>query len=187
MTYGRGMKFYARYKLQKQHGAEKIEDIYQSWKDGKLDKNTTWLYYIGIIDFILANERDKESISIYEELEKAVEIIEEIKPGSYKNTFRDDEVPALGETNEIKTEQKSMLPPHPVLEEIEKSRESPIRKWNNGKFKCRSLPEFIMAYDRIKHDISPSLIRDYLVKKDGKPYSDKNIEKEMAENGIPRK
>jgi hypothetical protein len=30
MTYGRGMSFYTRYKLQKQYGAKKIEDIYQS-------------------------------------------------------------------------------------------------------------------------------------------------------------
>jgi hypothetical protein len=98
LTYGRGMGFYARYKLQEKLAAKDIEDVYRAWKDGKIDENTTWEYYIGVVDFILANERDKESINFARELKKAIGILEQIEPGSYKNIFGGDDAPAQPQT-----------------------------------------------------------------------------------------
>jgi hypothetical protein len=61
--------------------------IERRYRQASLLRACSW-----VLHFILANERYRENISIYEELEKAIEILEEIKPGSYKNIFRDDDI-----------------------------------------------------------------------------------------------
>jgi hypothetical protein len=83
----------------------------------------------------------------------------------------------------------SDLPLEPVLEEIITYKESPIRRWNDGKFKCTSLAKLIDMYDHKspQNPITPSIIQDYVIKSDGKPYQYKNILKEITINGVPRK
>jgi hypothetical protein len=143
----------------------KYSQMFKEWTLGERDSKTATRYFQGG----LISEPDS---GIKGRLQEYINYIAEQETKSEYSESHDE---------------KSELPLHPVLEQIAATKTSPIRKWINGKFKCCSLPRLIKAYDKIKEDLTPSLIRDYLVKNNGEPYSDKDIEKEMALNGIPRK
>jgi hypothetical protein len=76
----------------------------------------------------------------------------------------------------------------PELEEIANKNNGILRKWANGKYKCGSLRRFILSYLKKADNLTPTLIRDCLIcERTGKPYSDKNIEKEMKLYGPGRR
>jgi len=63
-----------------------------------------------------------------------------------------------------------------------------LRKWRGGKFKCASLQLFIKAYIKISDNLTPALIRDYIIsEKTGKPYSKNTIDKFLNLYGPGRK
>jgi len=80
---------------------------------------------------------------------------------------------------------------HPELEtinEFTKGNDPVLRKWTNGKYKCASLPKFITAYCKKADNLTPALIRDYLIsERTGRPYSDDTIEKDIFLYGPDRK
>jgi hypothetical protein len=67
------------------------------------------------------------------------------------------------------------LPVNAQIEEIAKD-PAVLTKWKGGKYKCPKLPEFINAYaKKFSENPQPYLIRDYLVKPDGKVFTGRTI------------
>ena len=94
----------------------------------------------------------------------------------------------LVETREAMDEIKNTPPTLPPLEKLTEGKTPVLRKWTYGKYKCASLEEFIKAYIIIVDNLTPALIRDYLIcEKTGKPYSDNSIEKGLSLYGPGRK
>jgi len=76
---------------------------------------------------------------------------------------------------------KEILPELESLKKLTEGKNPVLRRWSYGKYKCISLREFIEAYNKIALNITPALIRDYLIsEKTGKQYSKETIEKNMA-------
>jgi hypothetical protein len=83
---------------------------------------------------------------------------------------------------------KNTPPTLPPLEKLTEGKTPVLRKWTGGKYKCASLEEFIKAYIIIVDNLTPALIRDYLIcEKTGKPYSNNSIEKGLSLHGPGRK
>ena len=79
------------------------------------------------------------------------------------------------------------LPELESLNELTKGKVPILRKWQNGKYKCASLPKFIKAYIKKMDNLTPALIRDYLISdRTGKPYSKDTIEKDLTLHGPGR-
>jgi hypothetical protein len=115
-------------------------------------------------------------IQRYRDWEAFIEIEKEQKPTT---------TPVIKDPGEAKERD---LPTLPELEEIANKKNGILRKWVNGKYKCSSLPRFIVSYIKMADNLTPALIRDYLIcERTGKPYSDKNIEKEMKVYGPGRR
>jgi hypothetical protein len=79
------------------------------------------------------------------------------------------------------------LPKNDNLEKLTQGNNPPLRKWNNGKYKCNSLERFIKAYIKIADNLTPDLIRDFLVKENGTPYTNKTIEQSIKTHGAGKK
>jgi len=90
-------------------------------------------------------------------------------------------------SNKIEKKEEQMpdnpLPENPILVEMAQENDSVIRVWN-GKYKCSSLRGFILKYGDYAENMDPSLIRDYLVDKNGKPYSDTHIRNMLSQHKI---
>lgn len=75
------------------------------------------------------------------------------------------------------------LPLIPALEKLTEGKSPVLRKWTGGKYKCNSLERFIKAYQKIADDLTPDLIRDYLISsKKGTPYTHDTIEQRIKEH-----
>ena len=71
----------------------------------------------------------------------------------------------------------SVLPINPILEQLtKKENENVLRPWYKGKYKCSSLKEFIKKYTDLADNLTPDLIRDYLIsERHCEPYDDNHI------------
>jgi hypothetical protein len=68
------------------------------------------------------------------------------------------------------------LPLNDVLEKLVIQYKNLLRRWNNGKYKCKNLRQFINVYaEATGENPTKRLILDYLVKEDGKPFSPTGI------------
>jgi hypothetical protein len=117
---------------------------------------------------------------------KEKEYIQNIAPDVSQIKMKQDE----SRNDKDETANKEIIPPPlPELEEIANDESLGIlRLWTNGKYKCSSLPRFIKKYSKSTDNLTPTLIRDYLIsERTGKPYSDKNIAKEMKLHGPGRR
>ena len=80
------------------------------------------------------------------------------------------------EKTERASQSNNEVPKNPVLERLANSNVPVIRIWEKGKYKCGSLKAFIKAYSKLADNMSPSLIRDYLIsEKTGNPYPNKTV------------
>jgi len=90
-------------------------------------------------------------------------------------------------SNKIEKKEKqnpdNHLPENPILMEMAQANDSVIRKWGD-KYKCSSLRGFILEYGEYAENLDPSLIRDYLVDKNGKRYSDTHIRNMLSQHKI---
>ena len=96
----------------------------------------------------------------------------------------------LEELNDIKknNNRQELLPELEVLNKLTEGKEPALRKWNGGKYKCGSLETFIKAYIKIADNLTPALIRDYLIsERKGKPFANSTIEKCLTLYGPGRK
>jgi len=88
---------------------------------------------------------------------------------------------------ENKVEPNNVREPLPELEALNKlteGKEPVLRKWEGGKYKCSSLERFIKAYIKIANNLTPALIRDYLIsERFNKPYSKDSIETALKNYG----
>jgi radical SAM superfamily enzyme len=88
----------------------------------------------------------------------------------------------------IQNKNTEPLPELESLNELIEGNDPVLRKWTNGKYKCTSLEEFIKRYIKIADNLTPALIRDYLISdKTGKQYSDNSIETSLKLYGLGRK
>jgi hypothetical protein len=86
------------------------------------------------------------------------------------------------------TSERESPPMLGTLEELTKGNSPVLRRWTGGKYKCASLEVFIISYTKITDNLTPALIRDYILcEKTGKPYSDNSIETCMKHYGPGRK
>jgi hypothetical protein len=103
--------------------------------------------------------------------------------------YRDQESSIKIEAEKPKQKEENAPPLLLELEEIAEDKSLGIlRRWENGKYKCSSLSRFILQYIKRADNLTPALIRDYLIsERTGKPYSNKNIAKEMKLYGPGRR
>jgi len=84
--------------------------------------------------------------------------------------------------------EKAPLPENPILVKLAQSKNAVITKWKYGKYKCRSLPTFVFEYGKHANNISPSLIREYLISENtGKPFANRTIDNAIYREGPNRK
>jgi len=95
----------------------------------------------------------------------------------YLKENREIEKLRLQEKNNEKSTNSSVLPKNPFLEQLTTEKYGNVlRPWYNGKYKCSSLKKFIYKYTDIADNLTPDLIRDYLISaRTGKPYKDDSI------------
>ncbi|MDR2095489.1 MAG: hypothetical protein LBP76_08220 [Treponema sp.] len=194
LTYGRGMHLFARKSIEKELGVKNPEDVYRAWKDGKINENTAWRYYIGIIDSILAGDTHMENIGIRRELRKAIEFVEEIDPGSYKDIFGDlGDLPfsieaQAPERMEYAKESQSKQETQP----LEKTHPSQcndkilkIKQELNAEGKLlddlitvpssAGLEKIVEKYWEYLENVVPEMFTEFICQKKGKPYSMSSI------------
>ena len=84
--------------------------------------------------------------------------------------------------------EKTPLPINPILDKLSHSKDAVITEWKYGKYKCRSLPDFVFEYGTLANNISPDLIRTYLViESSGKPFAPRTISNAIHRQGPSRK
>lgn len=109
----------------------------------------------------------------------------EIKQAEITNALIKNEYTRQKNEIDILNEAPEILPTDKNLEKLIEGDAPVLRKWTGGKYKCGSLERFIKAYQNIADNLSPALIRDYLLsERSGKPYAAQNIEKRLAEHRI---
>jgi hypothetical protein len=136
--------------------------------DGTLNKNEEGTAYVRSVCAGKAHE-------IQEEIEMVKEQSRASNSAAKKTPEKHDEAPE-GE-------------PLPINEQFEEIAKDPaiLTKWKGGRYKCPKLPEFINAYaERFSENPQPYLIRDYLVKPDGKAFTERTITERLNTYGIAR-
>ena len=79
---------------------------------------------------------------------------------------------------------QELLPELEVLNKLTEGKAPVLRKWEGGKYKCSSLERFTIAYIKIADNLTPALIRDYLIsERFNKPYSKDSIETVLKNYG----
>jgi hypothetical protein len=77
------------------------------------------------------------------------------------------------------------LPSNEVLEKLVEGDSSVLRKWTGGKYKCRNLRQFINEYADIKKENpTKNLILDYLIRENGKQFTEKTIISTLNSYGV---
>jgi len=77
------------------------------------------------------------------------------------------------------------LPLNDVLEKLVVQHEELLRRWNNGKFKCNNLREFVNIYaDTTGKNPTKNLILDYLVKENGESFKESGIVSTLNSYGV---
>jgi hypothetical protein len=80
------------------------------------------------------------------------------------------------------------LPKNRFLQRLAEGNDPVLRDWHGGKYKCSSLEIFIKKYIKLADNLTPSLIRDYLIsERTEKPYTPKTIETNLKLYGPGRK
>jgi hypothetical protein len=89
--------------------------------------------------------------------------------------------------NKIPETNKEILPSLEPLEKLTQGDSPVLRKWTDGKYKCNSLEDFVKAYIKIADNLTPALIRDYLIsERTENPYTNSTIETNIKLHGMGR-
>jgi len=103
-------------------------------------------------------------------------------------TSLNSELPVNESDTAINLPLEEVPPRLETLEMLTKGNSPILRIWTCGKYKCSSLEEFVKAYIKIADNLTPALIRDYLIsERTKKPYTDNSIEKALTLHGPGRK
>jgi hypothetical protein len=161
---------------------------YKQWKNGELPGKALISELKPVIEYmenaskIFEGEQiDKSGFQFPFMVETGQELVSNIL--NYLRAFYDE----LKQENTAKSANEESLPVLDVLEKLTEGKTPILRKWNGGKYKCVSLEKFIKAYNQIVDNLTPALIRDYLISdRTGKAYSDHTIETYMKLYGVGR-
>ena len=158
--------------------ASKIGELYLAWQDKKIDGNTA------VKKMKKWYEKGHEKIKKEENADIHQKELKRIFDSLYSFIQEYD----LIDDEEATSEKKEPLPALKSLDSLTEGNDPVLRKWKEGKYKCGSLEKFIKAYIKIADNLTPALIRDYLIsERTGKQYGDDTIEKSLYLHGLGRK
>jgi hypothetical protein len=161
-----------------------IQEIYMNLQFDAMSQGRQFFIPLPMPDYTIQNE--SENIT---ENEQSTDIA--IKDNSENETLeiiKKDTTLIIELLKNIQNRNTEPLPELESLNELTEDNDPVLRKWTNGKYKCTSLEEFVKRYIKIADNLTPALIRDYLISdKTGKQYSDNSIETAIKLYGPGRK
>jgi hypothetical protein len=165
----------------------------QAWLDFKNDTTLNACLKLGVsqqsalLQEIWQGIENAGAMDIINRIRAEIEGIQEPAP--------DPQVPERKAEQERMTDLKEPAPdthtPEPELpldqdlEALCEDEKPVLRRWLHGKYKCKSLPDFINAYAiRTARNPTKNQIKDYIVKENGEDYTEKTITTNLSSYGI---